>query len=300
MIRFIQQFLSKLAFLFVVGFIAILPFPLLYALSNFLSWVVGGILKYRYQVIYSNLSNTNLQLTEQQKRELISDYYRNLSDMLLEGLKSFSMSRKSVMKRHKVLNPELLEAYYQKEQSLILVTGHIANWEWGSLSAGLFSNYNLIAFYSPLRNKQIDKLLRWSRSRFGTTLCPTKGTTNTFEANKQHPTLYLMAADQSPARVASAHWINFLGRPTAFLHGPEKHARRNNYPVIFAEIIRIKRGYYELNLKTLEQHPDESEPESITRRYATELESYIKKYPSNWLWSHRRWKHKPNQQPSQA
>lgn len=294
MIKSVQQFVSKLAFLFVVGLIAILPFPVLYGLSNFLAWLFGGVIKYRHKVIYNNLSQTDLNLDETQKEKLISEFYRNLSDMLLEGLKSFSMGRKSVMKRHKVLNPELLDQYYKNCQSVILVTGHTANWEWGSLSAGLFSGFNIIAFYSPLRNKQIDKLLRWSRSRFGTTLCPTKGTTNTFEANKNQPTLYLMAADQSPARVASAHWIEFLGKPTAFLHGPEKHARQNNYPVVFAEIIRIKRGYYELTLKTIEEQPDESEPESITRKYARELEKYIRKYPSNWLWSHRRWKHKPS------
>ncbi|MGM0377465.1 MAG: lysophospholipid acyltransferase family protein [Bacteroidota bacterium] len=289
----ISRLLTSFVFLLTVGLIAITPFRGLYMVSDFFAWVLRKILKYRQTVILQNISRSNLELTESEKKVLISGFYRNLSDIILEGMKSFSMSMTSVLRRHKVQNPEILDPYFQNNQSLILVTGHLGNWEWGSLSAGLYTDYQIIAFYSPLRNKQIDKILRWSRSRFGTILTPTKGTTQTFQDYQDQPTLFIMAADQSPARVASAHWVPFLGRPTAFLHGPEKHARNNNYPVVFAEIERVKRGYYELTLSILAEKPSELPEGEVTRRYAKKMETSIRKHPANWLWSHRRWKHKP-------
>lgn len=289
----ISKLLTSFVFILSVGIIAIIPFRGLYIISDFFAWVLRKIFKYRRNVIIQNISQSDLDLNKREKEALISQFYRNLADIILEGIKSFSMSMTSVLKRHKVLNPEILDPYFRKNQSLVLVTGHLGNWEWGSLSAGLYTNYQVIAFYSSLRNKQIDKILRWSRSRFGTILAPTNGTTQTFKENQQQPTLFIMAADQSPSKVASAHWVNFLGRPTAFLHGPEKHARNNNYPVVFAEIERVKRGFYELTLSVLAEKPEALEKGEITRRYAGTIETCIRKNPANWLWSHRRWKHKP-------
>lgn len=296
MFRTISRYSGAFFFLLLLGFIAILPFTALYGISNFFSWLLGSVFKYRRNVIEDNLIKSDLPLSDDEREQTINAYYHNLSDIILEGLKSFSMSRKTVIKRHKVLNPEVLNQFYEQRKSVILVTGHIGNWEWGSLSAGIFTNYNVVAFYSPMRNKAIDKMMQWSRSRFGTILSPTKGTTNTFAENKNKPTLYLMAADQSPLKVTSAHWFNFLGRTTGFLHGPEKHACNNNYPVIFADIERIKRGYYELKLSVLAEKPPETNHGEITKKYASMLEDYIHRHPDNWLWSHRRWKRKPLQQ----
>ena len=264
--QIIFRLLSSFVFLLTVGLIAITPFRFLYMVSDFFAWILRRLFKYRQNVILQNIAQSDLQLNE--KKLVVSHFYRNLSDIILEGMKSFSMSMTSIGKRHKVLNPEILDPYFQKNQSLILVTGHLGNWEWGSLSAGLYTDYQIIAFYSPLRNKQIDKILRWSRSRFGTILAPTKGTSQTFQNYKNQPTLFIMAADQNPAKVASAHCVQFLGRPTAFLHGPEKHARNNNYPVVFADIERVKRVYDELTLSILAENPSELPVGEITRRYA--------------------------------
>ncbi len=100
-----------------------------------------------------------------------------------------------------------------------------------------------------------------------------------------------MAADQRPTKLEFAHWIDFLGRKTAFLHGPEKHGRINDYPIIFTDIDRVKRGYYEMTLSILAENPDEIPDGEITVRYASELEKIIRKQPEKWLWSHKRWKH---------
>lgn len=290
--RKIKQFPSCVAFLLFVIIIGLIPFRLLYYVSDVVAWFLRAILKYRIHIVRQNISQSNIITSPEQTNSFIKEVYRNLSDVLLEGIKSFTMSRASVMKRHKVLNPELATPYYDKNQSLILATGHIGNWEWGSLSAGIQTPFRILGFYKPLKNKCIDKLLRNSRSKLGTILAPIRQTSLSFEIYQEIPTVFLMAADQNPSHVKQAYWVNFFGRETAFLHGLDKHARNHQLPVIFTEINRVKRGMYELQLSILVENPATYKPGEITALYARKLESTIRKNPSSWLWTHRRWKHK--------
>lgn len=267
----------------------------MYVLSDFLAWLLHKVFRYRLKVIEKNILLAGLELDEKEHRKFLKNTYKNLSDVLLEGIRSFTMSRSSIKKRHKVLNPEIVSPYFQKQQSLILVTGHLGNWEWGSLSAGLQTDYHIFGFYKTLKNKFIDRFLRRSRSRFGTTLASIRKTSISFESQKKIPTLFLMAADQNPSKLHKAHWVDFMGRKTAFLYGAEKHAKQNNYPVIFAEIIRVKRGFYELDLSILADKPLEYKEGEITALFARKLEKAIRKNPSQWLWTHKRWKHQQQQ-----
>ncbi|MCU4175924.1 lysophospholipid acyltransferase family protein [Carboxylicivirga sp. N1Y90] len=283
-------------FYFFAGLIGIMPFWLIYQFSNFASFVLGKGIKYRRKVILENLQQTFPDKPKQWIDETISKTYLNLSDNLLESFKSFTMLKSSIRKRHKIVNPELLDKYIKNKQSVIGVTAHYNNWEWGSLSAGLQTNYNYIAFYKPLSNSIINKTLKNSRSKCGTKLASIANTSSTFESYKNEPHIYLMAADQSPSgtQIKNALWFDFLGRDTAFLHGIEKHSRNNNFPVVYIDIQRIKRGYYEVTLQELCDNPSELTDGEITERYVRKLEDVISKKPENWLWSHRRWKHKRN------
>jgi KDO2-lipid IV(A) lauroyltransferase len=244
-----------------VGF---LPFPLLYKLSEFLSFLLRRVLKYRKAVIVDNLKNSYPGMSEDEIRGITKKFYLNLSDITLEGIKAFTISKKQVLARYRILNPEILNPYFEAGQGVIIVTGHYGNWEWGALSPPLQMPFKFIAFYKPLKNLQFDKFVRGNRSRFGTYLSPIRETTKSFDNNRGHPVVYLMAADQSPSNREMAYWVNFLGRDTAFLHGPEKHARINNYPVVFVAIRRVKRGYYELELSKLVEDPSKYPDGEIT------------------------------------
>jgi KDO2-lipid IV(A) lauroyltransferase len=288
-----MQLVSLLFFIFFVALLSLLPFPLIYKLADFTSWVLRRLFSYRKQVIQDNLKMIFPDLTALEIQQLTKKTYRNLADNLVESVKSFSMRKASIIKRYKIVNPELLNPYYQKNQSIIGVTGHYGNWEWGSIAASLQSPYKFAAFYKPIRNKYLDKFIKKSRSKCGTELISIYQTTEAFETRKGQAIMFLMAADQSPSgkQLKHAFWINFLGKETAFLHGVEKHARINNYPVVYTDIQRIKRGYYEVTLSVICEHPNELAEGEITQRYAQKLEAVICKKPENWLWSHKRWKH---------
>ena len=285
-----MKVILTIVFLFFVLFIGVLPFFVLYLFSGLVYFILLHVTHYRREIVMQNLSSAFPELSQNELEKLVRLFYNNLSDILIEGIKSFTMSHTQINKRHHILNSEILDPYFDQGKSIIAVTGHYANWEWGSLSAGLQTNYNIVAFYKPLSNKWIDMFLRWSRSRFGTTLASISETTTAFEKFKSKKTIFIMAADQSPAKAEKAYWVNFLGRDTAFLHGPEKHARSNDYPVFYVDIQRIKRGYYQLKLSCLVENPLILNEGEITEKFAKRLETSIKNNPGNWLWSHRRWK----------
>jgi KDO2-lipid IV(A) lauroyltransferase len=276
-------------YLFVL-LLGIVPFRLLYMLSDFVSFLLRKVFRYRKDVIMNNLKSSFPGLSEEDIGLIARKAYLNLSDIFLEGIRAFTMTRKQVRARHHILNPEILDSYFEAGHGVIVVTGHYGNWEWGTLSPALQTRYHIIGFYKPLNNKWMNKLVNRNRSRYGTTLAPIRQTTNTFKNYKGQTVIYLMAADQSPSNREMAYWVNFLGRETAFLHGPEKHARINNYPVAFVAIRRVKRGFYELKLELLVEDPSKLPDGGITMLFAEKLEALIMEDPANWLWSHRRWK----------
>jgi KDO2-lipid IV(A) lauroyltransferase len=287
-----MKLITTFFFLFFIFLIGIMPFFVLYLFSDFARFLLQYVIRYRLKVINSNLYKALPGLGKREKRRLVRKIYRNLTDVLIEGIKSFTMTRRQVRRRHKILNADILQPYLNSGKSIIAVTAHYNNFEWGSLSPGVYTDYNAIAFYKPLSNKHIDKFVRRSRSKFGTTLASIKETTSTFENYRNIPTVFLMAADQSPSNHGKAIWVNFLGIETAFLHGPEKHAMLNNYPVFYIDVERVKRGFYTCELSLLADNPQSLLEGEITRRYAAKIESIIRKKPENWLWSHRRWKKK--------
>ena len=285
------------AFLFflVILLIRIFPFPLLFSFSNLIAFILYHIVGYRKKVVIQNLTASFPEMRENELKRVMKLFYRNLADIFLEGIKAFIMFRKQVLNRHRIINPEVLNQFQSTKQSIIVVTGHYANWEWGSLSASLQTKLNVIAFYKPLHNSYIDRFVRWSRSKFGTTLASIKETAPTFEKFKDIPSIYLMASDQNvPKKFRDrAYWVQFLNRNTPFLHGAEKYSRLYNLPVIYADIQRVKRGFYTIQLSIITTNPLELEEGKITELYARKLESIIQQKPENWLWSHRRWKSIP-------
>jgi len=271
---------------------AIMPFFLMYLLSDLLAFLLCRVFKYRKAVIIKNLKGCFPEKADREIKEMLPNVYRNLTDNILEGIKAFSMSKRQIIRRHKIINTELVEEYFNQGKSIIAVTGHYNNWEWGSLSASLQTSFNVVGIYKPLSNKMVDSFVRWSRQKCGTLLAPINQTAKTFEKYKDIPTAYLMAADQSPGKKykKNAFWIDFLGRDTAFLHGPEKYAKSNDYPVVYIDVQRKKRGFYEIELSKLVDQPNNTTDGEITTAFAQKLESVILQNPTNWLWSHNRWK----------
>lgn len=291
-----MNYLNYLFFRFSVFLFGILPFFILYKISDLLAWVLRKVLRYRIQTVNENLERVYPALNPQKKARLVRDIYRNLADISVESIKGMSMSPQVLKKRHYCANPELLDQAFEQNKSVILTTGHYNNWEWGAFSPNYFLKHQIIGFYKPLTNPYINNYVIKKRGTSGTILADINETQVYYDKYHDQRAVFLVAGDQSPTKPHKAIWMEFLGQKTACLHGIEKYLEK--YPdlaVIFCEIKRVKRGTYELELSWIKDinSPSKAYGE-VTKTYMKRLEAVIEKSPANWLWTHRRWKHTPN------
>ncbi len=143
---------GALLFITAVLFIWLLPVPLLYGFANLFRFIVHRIAGYRKNVVMRNLESSFPDVPDNELKRLTDLFYRNLADIFIEGLWSFTISKKQILKRYRIINPEVIEPFSHAGRSIIGVTGHYNNWEWGSLTASLQTDFNVVGFYKPINN----------------------------------------------------------------------------------------------------------------------------------------------------
>lgn len=277
--------------LFVLIF-KITPFWVLYLQSDILFFIMYYVVGYRKKVVWKNLKSSFPEKTESELKKINKGFYKNLSDIFMESLKGLSMSKKTLLKRYKVLNAEIADKYYDQNKSVVAVASHFANWEWGVLCLSLQFKHKSVGLYKTMTNEYIDNYMKKSRAAWGMHLLSIFETSSYIEKKNTEPSIYFMIADQSPTNTKDAFWIDFLNQDTACLHGPEKYAVKYNMPMVYGHVKRVKRGFYEVYLYLIEENPLEKEPGEITKVYMQLLEKFIREEPESWLWSHNRWKKK--------
>jgi len=287
--------MDKLVYYITVFFIrlfGLLPFPAIYKISDFLSFVLFYIIKYRRTVVYKNLKMCFPEKSEKEIWDIERKNYTNLSDLVVESMKGFSMDFNDISKRYRIANPEILDPYFEEGKSVIVFLNHFANWEWGKFCAQLGFKHHPVLFYKPLANKYIDQYLGKSRGNMDLQLVSYHEVQQTIDEHVNEACMYILVGDQSPSNIQKAIWADFFNIETACVHGPEKYAVQTAYPILFANVQRVKRGSYELTAKLLFENASGTAKGEVTQVYMKELEEMIRKTPENWLWSHKRWKHK--------
>ena len=280
-----------LYYLFLIP-ISLLPFPLLYLLSDFLFFIFYSLLGYRKKIVVSNITNSFPEKSKQEVNEITKLFYKHFCDVIVESLKSFTISDAQISKRMILKNPELLNSYYDKKQSVILAGGHYNNWEWIAVALDKQMKHQSIAIYKTLSNKFFDEKMRSTRGKFGLLMVSTKLVAETFSKFKNELTATIFAIDQSPSNPKKCYWMNFLNQDTPVLFGTEKFSKDYNQPVLFGTITKVKRGFYQIEFQTVTDNPTNTAHGYITETTTKLLEAEIIKAPQYWLWTHRRWKHK--------
>ena len=216
-----------------------------------------------------------------------------MCDLFLETFKTLTISKQAMLK-HCSFTPEtevLFAKMAAEHKSVILVMGHMGNWEWGGNTFSLQCQHRLYVIYHPIGNKYFDGLMYRMRTRFGTKLIAMKNTFREMLSNREGLNATAFIADQTP-QPNNAHWTTFLNQDTPVFKGTEVIAKKLNIPVLYANINRIRRGYYKIHAEILVENPAVTKDNEITELHTKRLEKDIIAQPETWLWSHRRWKHK--------
>ena len=288
--------MNKLLFRIVAFFlklISLLPFWLIYLLSDILFIFIYYIFKYRRSVVQTNLTNAFPNKSHEERSGIEKRYFKFLADMIIESIKSISITQAELKERYLFENLEAITQHLDQGRSVIAVSGHYGNWEWGPLGIPLELKHDILVVYKPLSDKRFDSLINRIRSRFGTIMIPMKQTFRKVAEYKNKPHVLVLVGDQTPTREESQYFTTFLNQPTAVYLGVEKIATKTNNPIIYFSIRRIKRGYYLSTVKSLINNPKQCPEYEITNAHTHELERLIRDEPDYWLWSHKRWKFNP-------
>ncbi|HEY0669433.1 MAG TPA: lysophospholipid acyltransferase family protein [Sphingobacteriaceae bacterium] len=288
--------MKRVSFFITVGllyFISLLPFFVLYIFSDVLYIILFYVIKYRRKVVQENLLNAYPEKSIEERLRTEKKFYRFLADMIFESIKMFTITEKEINKRFSYTNLHVATKFLDAGRSVIAVTGHYSNWEWGSLSISANVKTPVLVVYKPLSDKKFENVLNRVRAKFGSVMIAMKQTLRKLVEYKGQPYMLVLLGDQTPVRGETQYFTSFLNQPTAVFLGIEKIARSTNSPVLFFTINRVKRGYYNAEVTILTENPQDTAPYEITNAHTRKLEQIINEKPEFWLWSHKRWKFKP-------
>ena len=273
-----------------IKFLSRLPMRALYAFSNFLYLLAFYVVRHRHRVIREQLEKVFPDSSPAERELIHQRFLRNFCDVMVEVLKSVSMSEADMRAHVQIVNLEVARRYLDAGQSVMFVTSHLGNWEWLLHGVTLQLGYPVDAAYKPLHDQWAERLMLGIRSRFGARLVPAKDLLADFLRRRGIVRAVAMNADQAPVSTDKRYWTRFLGQDTAFYIGAEQIARATRLPVIYAEVRRIRRGYYEVEFQLLWDGRETTAPNTVTERYARACEIDVLERPADWLWSYRRWR----------
>jgi len=262
----------------------------LYGISNVLHFFIYHVFTYRRVTVRKNLCMSFPDKTSKEIRLIEKRFYKHFSDLIVEGVKSFSLSKEELEHRVTVTNLDLIQQLILKDKSVLGVLGHMGNWEWVILRLAQEANFPVHALYQPSSSKRFDSWMRNNRQRFGAMLESTRQLRPLLKKVKEQPIAIGSLVDQTPVHVEKAYWTNFMRQSTPVYTGSEKMARQYDMAVIYVSIHKTGRGFYHVNFELITDDPSKMAENEITETHTRLLENSIIQQPEAWLWTHRRWK----------
>jgi len=279
-------------FIYIIVYLfSLLPWRVMYIISDFVAFLLQRVFKYRLAIVQQNLAIAFPKKTEKERQEITNEFYQQFTDSFIETFKLLSISDKNFDKRF-TSNVEVLNNLYASKQSVQIMAGHFFNWEFANWGAAKYGKYPFIGVYMPLSNPYFNKIILKLRMRYGSIMIPATSFKTQFHKYATEGSYAMaLAADQNPGNPLSAYWLPFFGRLTPFVKGPEKGALLNNTAQVFVHFYRVKRGYYHSEYEVMTTSPNYFKDGQLTALYVKVLEEKIKLKPANYLWSHRRWRY---------
>jgi Kdo2-lipid IVA lauroyltransferase/acyltransferase len=283
--------------MFVIRLLSRLPFSVLYVFSDFCFFITYYVVRYRRKLVQKNLRNSFPEKSASEIETIEKQYYKNLCDYAVEMLKLLTISREELSERMKFEQPEVLENFAARNQSIIFMASHQFNWEWSLVSASIVFPFDIDFVYQPLKNKFFERFSLLCRTRFGAYPIQREDVAREMVKRKNILRGVATVADQYPGYKKDKKFMTrFLNQDTVFFLGTNSMALLSQYPAVYYSLKKIKRGYYVGKPHVVGVPPYEKTSTIVLENYIREVERVIREDPSGWLWSHNRWKKRHLQQ----
>jgi KDO2-lipid IV(A) lauroyltransferase len=287
----IKKTLENYAAYFLFCSVKHIPLFSLYLISNCLAFFLHRIVRYRLIVISKNIDFLLPDIDKKEKKQIIKKFYRNITDTFLESLKIPSLNIEEINKRITIdrkLNDFLTNTDKEK-QNIVVFASHFSNWEWLTL-INLHTSKTCCSIYKPLHSKSANSLIKKIRKYYGCKMYTAEQLLPALKQKKYNTCLYAFIADQKPGEKQASSQIIFFNKKITGLKGPEIISKKLNCPIIYMHINRTKRGHYKISHTLISKKPRETSDSQISQQCFDELSNDIKQNPSDWLWSHNRFK----------
>jgi len=292
-----------------------LPFFVLHRISDLGYVLMYYGIGYRKKVVRENLARSFPEKSAQERLQIEKQFFRNFTDILIETIKTFTISEQELRSRIQFKTPEVARDLWEKQVNIAGISSHLANWELLAQSLSLDFKHLCFGVYKPLSNPKMNESVVRSRQRFGIRMVPMKAVRRAIRENHGRPYLLGLLSDQAPHDYERAFVVDFLNQKTHVVPGPGILTIQEGLTPIWGWMKRTGRSRFEWGVEVLGFDPpsggfNASEQEQIQRiarvhkiseeeaaralalilSFSKKLEAQIKMAPQDWLWSHRRWK----------
>ncbi len=276
---------------------SLLPFWALYILSDILYFPLYYIIRYRRKLVYESMHNSFPDKSEKEITRMVKAFYHHFCDYIVETIKLLHISDAETKRRFVIENIDVLQRALDERRQVILMLGHYGNWEYiPSIALWLNAPEGAVMgeVYRPLKNRWFDKFFLKLRSRYNTVNIPKNDIFREYIKYRRdnRPAIVGFMADQTPSPANIYYWTNFLNQDTPMLTGIERIAQKLDCSLVYADVIKLKRGHYKIVFEEITQTPKDYKEFEITEIYTRLMEKTILRAPEFWLWTHKRWKHK--------
>ncbi len=288
-----MQFLVYILVYPILWVISVLPFRLLYFLSDGFYVILYYIIGYRKKVVTENLKLSFPEKTSEEIALIRKRFYHHLSDMMFEAIKSITISEAEMHKRYVFTNVNEIHKLEKENRSIVLFMGHYASWEWVFILQ-THVKHKGYAVYKRLSNRYFDALVKRIRAKYNSYLITTKETFPTLIKAKQDNELTLngFVFDQSPKLSRAIYWQEFMGTEVPVHVGAEILTKRLDMVSLFLKVKKVKRGHYEATFTDIIRNTKDYKDFDITNLYLKRVEEQIQEAPEYYFWTHKRWKHR--------
>ena len=276
--------------------LAHLPLSLLYGLADGIYFLLAYVVRYRWRVVMTNLRNSFPEKSSVEIEQIGRAFYRHFSQVVVEILKLAAISPAELAQRMRFVNPELMTRLFAEHRLVLSLGSHMGNWEWILSGAALEFPGRAAGVYKPLNNSFFENFMRRLRTRLGADAVPMLATLRYLVAHRGQGHTLSLLTDQAAGPEDRPYWTTFLNQDTSFYTSADRLAVQLDCAVLYVGIRRVRRGYYEVTFTELPDGraaaggPAGTFP--ITEAFARQLEKDMRASPEQYLWTHRRWKHK--------
>ncbi|WP_301859846.1 lysophospholipid acyltransferase family protein [uncultured Megasphaera sp.] len=273
-----------------------LPYGTVISLGRKLGPLVGKLLKkQRRRGVFHVMRG--LECSEAKANEIMDALFQNLGQSLMEILYTPRLTKENISQYVTLEHPEKLEAALKENKGVIVLTGHIGNWEWMGASLAL-NGYPTTTIVKKQPNDQVTRLLNENREMMGLEVFARGGNEMIIAARAlKRKKILGFLADQDGGFYGVPQ--PFLGKMSSTPKGPALFARKFGSPILPIFAIHDEHHHHRVIIGDVMYYEDTGDREAdiarLTRKMAVLTEKFIKEHPTEWLWFQHRWSTKPEE-----